>query len=108
MFDKQLNPDETQKSLDDLGPLYHSYRLLGVKNKQRPGIFQANQACKEPIILSYILLAAAIKKFLKFKKVRLVAEIKKNNFASTKSFTKNNFYFYDSKDQYNFYQRTLG
>ena len=58
--------------------------------------------------LSYILLSAAIKKFLKFKKVRLVAEIKKNNFASTKSFTKNNFYFYDSKDQYNFYQRTLG
>ena len=59
MFDKQINPAEKQKKLDDLGPLYHSYRLLGVKNQQRPGIFQANQACKEPIILSYILLALA-------------------------------------------------
>lgn len=58
--------------------------------------------------LSYILLSAAIKKFLKFKRVRLVAEIKKNNFNSIKSFSKNNFNFYDSKDQYNFYQRTLG
>ncbi len=41
--------------------------------------------------LSYILLAASIKKFLKFKKIKLIAEIKKNNFASIKCFLKNGF-----------------
>ena len=45
--------------LADLEPLYHSYRLFGVPNKQLPGIYQLNQACKEPVILSYILLALA-------------------------------------------------
>jgi RimJ/RimL family protein N-acetyltransferase len=55
--------------------------------------------------LSYILLAAVIKKFLKFKKIKLIAEIKKNNFASIKCFLKNGFYFFKSRNQYNFYQR---
>jgi hypothetical protein len=59
MLDKLFKRAETRKSLDDLGPLYHSYRLFGVKNQQIPGIFQPNQACKEPIILSYIVLALA-------------------------------------------------
>lgn len=45
--------------LEDLEPLYHSYRLFGIRNKQLPGMYQPNQACKEPIILSYILLALA-------------------------------------------------
>ena len=58
--------------------------------------------------LSYILLAAGIKKFLKFKKLKLIAEIKKNNFASKKCFLKNGFFFLKSKNQYNFYQRSLG
>ena len=58
--------------------------------------------------LSYILLAAGIKKFLKFKKIKLVAEIKKNNFASIKCFLKNEFRFLKSRNQYNFYQRSLG
>ena len=58
--------------------------------------------------LSYILLAAGIKKFLKFKKIKLIAEIKKNNFASIKCFLKNGFYFFKSRNQYNFYQRSLG
>ena len=49
----------TKRSLEDLGPLYHSYHLFGVQSQQLPGIFQPNQACKEPIILSYILLALA-------------------------------------------------
>lgn len=44
--------------LDDLGPLYHSYRLFGVQNAQIPN-FVANQQCKEPIILGYMLLAMA-------------------------------------------------
>jgi hypothetical protein len=46
-------------ALNDLEPLYHSYHLFGVKNQQLPGIYEANQACKEPIILGYILLALA-------------------------------------------------
>jgi len=58
--------------------------------------------------LSYILLATGIKKFLKFKKIKLIAEIKKNNFGSIKCFLKNRFYFFKSKNQYNFYERSLG
>jgi RimJ/RimL family protein N-acetyltransferase len=58
--------------------------------------------------LSYVLLSAAIKKFLKFKKLKLIAEIKKNNLASIKCFLKNEFYFLKSKNQYNFYQKSLG
>ena len=58
--------------------------------------------------LSYILLAAGIKKFLKFKKIKLIAQIKKKNLASISCFLKNKFYFLKSKNQYNFYQRSLG
>jgi RimJ/RimL family protein N-acetyltransferase len=58
--------------------------------------------------LSYILLMAGIKKFLKFKKIKLIAEIKKNNVASIKCFLKNRFYFFKSRNQYNFYRRSLG
>jgi hypothetical protein len=42
--------------LDDLGPLYHSYRLFGVENQQIEN-FRVNQRCKESIILGYILAA---------------------------------------------------
>ena len=58
--------------------------------------------------LSYILLAAGIKKFLKFKKIKLIAEIKKNNFASIKCFLKNGFRYIKSRNQYNIYQKSLG
>jgi L-amino acid N-acyltransferase YncA len=47
--------------------------------------------------LSYVFLEAAIKKFLKFKKMQLVAEIKKNNSASINCFLKNKFYFLKKK-----------
>ena len=57
--------------------------------------------------LSYILLSGAIIKFLKFKKIKLIAEIKKSNIPSINCFLKNNFYFLKSKSQYNFYQRLL-
>jgi hypothetical protein len=57
--------------------------------------------------LSYILLDVGIKKFFKFKKIKLIAEIKKNNLASIICFKKNKFYFLKSKNNYNFYQRTL-
>lgn len=59
MISKIFKREDARKSLESLGPLYHSYRLFGVKNQQLPGAFHANQACKEPIILSYILLALA-------------------------------------------------
>ena len=58
--------------------------------------------------LSYILLAAGIKKFFKFKKKKLIAEIKKNNHPSIKCFLKNGFCFLKSSNQYNFYKRSLG
>ena len=45
--------------LRHLGPLYHSYRLLGGLNDQIPGIYAPNQACKEPILLAYIQWAIA-------------------------------------------------
>lgn len=47
-----------EELLDELGPIYHSYRLFGVNNKAIPKFFR-NQKCKEPIILSYILNALA-------------------------------------------------
>ncbi len=59
MLNKLFKQKNIKNSLDNLGPLYHSYRLFGVENQQLPGVFQPNQACKEPIILSYILLALA-------------------------------------------------
>ena len=58
--------------------------------------------------LSYIFLASAIKSFLKFKKIKLIAEIKKNNLKSINCFLKNDFYFLKSKNNYNFYQRSSG
>lgn len=45
--------------LRHLGPMYHSYRLLGGLNEQIPGIYAPNQACKEPILRAYIEYAIA-------------------------------------------------
>ncbi|MBV8639517.1 MAG: methyltransferase domain-containing protein [Candidatus Eremiobacteraeota bacterium] len=42
--------------LDDLGPLYHSYKLFGAENAQIEN-FRVNQVCKESILLGYIMLA---------------------------------------------------
>ena len=93
-----------------------------VKNneKKKVGIVRFNIKSKYALVsinlnpvmrgksLSYILLAAGIKKFLKFKKIKVIAEIKKNNFASIKCFLKSGFRFLKSRNQYNFYQRSLG
>ena len=57
--------------------------------------------------LSYILLAGGIKKFLKFKKTKLIAEIKKNNISSISCFLKNKFFFFKTKNRYNFYKKSL-
>ena len=53
--------------------------------------------------LSRILLTKCIKKFLKFRKIQLIAEIKKDNYASIHCFLKSEFYFLKSKNNYNFY-----
>jgi len=45
-----------KRNLEDLGPLYHSYHLFGVRNRQLPQ-FIVNQRVKEPILLGYIALA---------------------------------------------------
>jgi hypothetical protein len=55
---ERARADETSVDphvLDDLGPLYHSYRLFGVQNVQLEQ-FRINQICKEPILLGYIAL----------------------------------------------------
>jgi SAM-dependent methyltransferase len=38
---------------------YHSFDRLGLAVRQRGGIYPANQRCKEPFILGYLLLALA-------------------------------------------------
>jgi hypothetical protein len=50
---------DSSNVLSDLGPLYHNYRLFGVDNEQYPGIFEANQRCKGPILLAYVQWALA-------------------------------------------------
>ena len=94
--------------------------IVKKKERRKVGVVRFNIKSKYALVsinlnpvmrgqgLSYILLAAAIKKFLKFKKIKLIAEINKNNLASVKCFLKNKFYFFKSRNQYNFYQRSLG
>ncbi|HAS22666.1 MAG TPA: hypothetical protein DCR51_05895 [Idiomarina loihiensis] len=45
-----------EEQLNDLGRLYHSYELFGVKNTANT-FFSTNQKCKEPTIVSYMLYA---------------------------------------------------
>ena len=44
--------------LEDLGPLFHSFKFFGVSNRQWPN-FVENQKAKEPIIRAYIQYAIA-------------------------------------------------
>ncbi len=46
-------------SFSFLGPLYHSYHVFGVDNKQLPGLYGPNQKCKEPTLFAYIQWAIA-------------------------------------------------
>jgi hypothetical protein len=57
--------------------------------------------------LSYILLSKAIKKFFKFKKTKIIAEIYNKNYASINCFLKNKFIFIKAKKNYNLYYRFL-
>lgn len=49
---------DRESALNELGPLYHSYALFGVKNRQSP-IHEINQKAKAPIIQAYIQYAIA-------------------------------------------------
>jgi len=55
--------------------------------------------------LSKTLLRLAIKKFLKFKKIKFFAEIEKNNHRSINCFIKNDFFYIKTKNNFNFYKR---
>jgi len=55
--------------------------------------------------LSKTLLRMAIKKFLKLKKIKLFAEIQRNNYRSINCFVKNNFFYIKTKSNFNFYKR---
>jgi L-amino acid N-acyltransferase YncA len=107
-FEKTLNDKKIK--------IYIGY-LVKKKLKKKVGVVRFNIKNKYALIsinlnpimrgkkLSHVLLDAAIKKFLKFKKIKLIAEIKKNNLASINCFMKTKFYFLKSINQCNYYQR---
>ena len=109
-----------EKNLKNKKIKFYKGYLIKKNVRQKVGVVRFNIKKKYALVsinlnpvmrgksLSYILLAAGIKKFLKFKKIKLIAEIKKNNFASIKCFLKNEFRFLKSRNQYNFYQKSLG
>jgi L-amino acid N-acyltransferase YncA len=106
-----------EKTLNDTKIKFYIGYLVKKKLKQKVGVVRFNIKNKYALIsinlnpimrgkkLSHVLLDAAIKKFLKFKKIKLIAEIKKNNLASINCFMKTKFYFLKSINQYNYYQR---
>jgi len=109
-----------KKNLKNRKIKFYMGYLVKRNEKKKVGVVRFNIKSKYALVsinlnpfmrgksLSYILLAAGIKKFLKFKKIKLIAEIKKNNLASINCFLKNKFYFLKTKNNYNFYQRSLG
>ena len=109
-----------KKNLSNTRVKFYLGYLIKKNEKKKIGVVRFNIKDKYTLVsinlnpimrskgLSYILLAAAIKKFLRFKKTKLIAEIKNNNLASIKCFLKNKFYFLKRKNSYNFYQRSLG
>jgi RimJ/RimL family protein N-acetyltransferase len=109
-----------KKNLSNTRVKFYLGYLIKKNEKKKIGVVRFNIKDKYTLVsinlnpimrnkgLSYILLEAAIKKFLRFKKNKLIAEIKNNNLASIKCFLKNKFYFFKKKKSYNFYQRSLG
>ena len=108
-----------EKNLKNKKIKFYIGSIVKKNEKKKVGVVRFNLKSKYALVsinlnpvmrsksLSYILLAAGIKKILKFKKIKLIAEIKKNNLASIKCFLKNGFCFFKSRNQYNFYQRSL-
>jgi len=108
-----------KKNLNNKKIKFYIGSIVKKNQKKKVGVVRFNIKSKYALVsinlnpvmrskgLSYTLLATALKKFLKFKKIRLIAEIKKNNLVSIKCFLKNRFCFYKSRNEYNFYQRSL-
>jgi RimJ/RimL family protein N-acetyltransferase len=108
-----------KKNLKNRKIKFYMGYLVKRNEKKKVGVVRFNIKSKYALVsinlnpfmrgksLSYILLATGIRKFLKFKKIKLIAEIKKNNLASINCFLKNRFYFLKSRNQYNFYQKSL-
>ena len=109
-----------EKNLNNIKIKFYIGYLVKNNHKKKVGVVRFNIKSNYAVVsinlnptmrgkgLSYILLEAGIKKFLKFKKIRLIAEIKKNNLASIRCFLRNGFYFLKSRNKYNFYQRSSG
>ena len=109
-----------EKNLKNKKIKFYIGSLINKNKKKKVGVVRFNIKSKYVLVsinlnpdmrgknLSYILLARAIKNFFKFKKIKLIAEIKKNNLASINCFQKNGFCFLKSKNNYNFYQKSSG
>ena len=109
-----------KKNLNNKKIKFYIGLIVSKNQKKKVGVVRFNIKSKYALVsinlnpvmrgkkLSYILLASGIKKFLKFKKIKLISVIKKNNFASIKCFLKNGFCFFKSSNQYNFYKKSLG
>ena len=108
-----------KKNLNNRKTKFYLGFIVKMSQKKKVGVVRFNIKSKYALVsinlnpvmrgksLSYTLLGAGIKKFLKFKKIKLIAEIHKNNFASIKCFLKNRFFFFKTRNRYNFYQRSL-
>jgi len=109
-----------EKNLNDRKIKFYIGSIVKNNQKKKVGVVRFNFKRKYALVsinlnpvmrgksLSYILLAGSIKKFFKFKKIKLIAEIKKSNLASINCFLKNSFSYLKSKNNYNYYQRSLG
>ena len=104
---------KSKKNFFFIGLINHNYK------KEKVGIVRFYLKYKHALVsinlnpkmrgrkLSYILLSKSIKKFLKFKKVKMVAEIDKKNYASISIFLKNKFILKQARKNYNLYCRFL-
>ena len=107
-----------EKNLNNKKIKFYIGYLINKNQKKKVGVVRFNIKRKYALVsinlnpvmrgkgLSYILLTGAIKKFFKFNKIKLNAEIKKKNLASINCFLKTGFYFLKSKNNYNFYQKS--
>jgi hypothetical protein len=107
-----------EKSLKNNKFFFYIGYIVKKKQKEKVGVVRFDIKNKYALVsinlnpimrgkkLSYILLEGAIKKFSRFNKIKLNAEIKKTNCASINCFLKTGFYFLKSKNNYNFYQKS--
>jgi RimJ/RimL family protein N-acetyltransferase len=119
LVSKESHKNWLKKCLSDPRTKFYMGYLINKNEKKKIGVVRFDIKTKYALVsinlnprmrgkkLSSILLSAAIKKFLRCKNIKLVAQIKNNNIASISCFLKNNFFFFKSKNQYVFFQRNL-